>query len=70
MDPYLKFVSDRISGRAVDLFRCGLNCANVLCCVPIRNKKQTNEENPSHNKRRLFSTGGHTACTDARSNKI
>lgn len=70
MDPYLKFVSDRISGRAVDLFRCGLNCANVLCCVPIRNKKQTNEENPSHNKRRLFSTGGHTACTDALGNKI
>lgn len=70
MDPYLKFVSDRMSGRAVDLFRCDLNCANVLCCVPIRNKKQTNEENPSHNKRRLFSTGGHTACTDALGNKI
>lgn len=70
MDPYLKFVSDRMSGRAIDLFRCGLNCAHVLCCVPIRNKKQRNEKNPSHNKRKLFNVKRHTACTDALSNKM
>lgn len=70
MDPYLKFVSDRMSGRAIDLFRCGLNCANVLCWVPIRNKKQTNEKNPSYNKRKVFNLGRRTACTDALSNKM